>query len=382
MDRTSPTVLLVANLNARYERGIFHGLVTYVRQQIRWRVACKRDTHAAEIRDLNPSGIVTFSADPWILDFAHTARIPLVVVCNARTTPDVSTVFVDEGLVGEMAANYLAGLGLKHFACVGHGPWAFVPQRMDGFTRAVAGLGLGPVQQLVGSLYDGRRRPRFKRELVAMLQKLPRPCGVLAANDALGVEIVAACRYIGLHVPDDIAVLGVDDDDVACELSEVPLSSIAQPLVAIGYESARLLHQHLENPHREPTNLTLPPLRVVPRASTDLIALDDADVVSALRLINHHFAEPLNVAWIVSQLPVARRSLERKFKRLVGRTILDQIHHVRFEKARELLAESDLALDVVAKRCGFVNARWMADSFRRELAITPTGFRRRYRSES
>jgi LacI family transcriptional regulator len=357
-------------------------VVTYVRQHIRWRVACKRQTHAAEIRDLNPSGIVSFSADNWILEFARAARIPLVLVCNARTTPNVSTVFVDERLVGQMAANYLTGLGLRHFACVGHGPWAFVPQRMNGFAEAVEARGLGPVHQLVGSLYDGRRRPRFKRELVAMLQKLPRPCGVLAANDALGVEIVAACRNIGLRVPDDIAVLGVDDDDVACELSEVPLSSIAQPLVAIGYESTRLLHQHLDDPHTKPTNITLPPMRVVPRASTDLIALDDADVVSALRLINHHFTEPLNVAWIVEQLPVARRSLERRFKRLVGRTILEQIHHVRLEKAKELLAESDLSLEVVAKRSGFVNARWMADSFRRDIKITPNRFRRRLRSES
>jgi transcriptional regulator GlxA family with amidase domain len=106
------------------------------------------------------------------------------------------------------------------------------------------------------------------------------------------------------------------------------------------------------------------------------------DVVAALRLINDHFAEPISVSWIVEQLPVTQRTLHNKFRRLLGRSILQQLHHKRLQKAKELLSESDLGFAVVAKRSGFANPRWMADSFRREVGITPQRFRRQFRTES
>lgn len=376
-----PLILTTAAFPTAFNREIFQGMVAYARQHTPWRLVCRVDVSVAEQQELKPAGLLATGAHMRNHRCAHAAGIPVVMI--HRTLPDrrASLVSIDEAAIGAMAADYFISMGLKHMAYVGRGPWAFVRARRDGFVKAGEVRGRGPVHELLEDAAHGEH-PGFERQLRAMLRGLPRPCGVLAANDEMGVRVVQTCRDIRLRVPEEIAVLGVDNDHLACELSDVPLSSIAQPLVAIGYEAARLLHQHLEGKRPYPAQLLLPPLRVVARASSDLIALDDEDVVAALRLINAHFAEPINVSWIVRQLPVTQRTLYNKFQRLVGRTVLQQIHHVRFQKAKELLSESDLSLAVVAQRSGFANPTWMADSFRRELGTTPNRFRRQFRTES
>lgn len=379
MQVVHPRILLTTRYESRFFREIFHGIVAYAHQHTHWQMVCQIDATAAQLRDIAPAGIFTTGAEPGAHKWARAANIPLVMLSPAVQDPRASLVSVDEEAVGAMAVDHFASLGVKHLAYVGHGDWPFVHYRLAGFLNAAAGRGYGPVSQLVGLLYNPRRRPRFERDLRAMLGTLPRPCGLFAAGDTVGVIIVQTCREMGLRVPDDIAVLGVDNDELACELSEVPLSSIVQPLGAIGYEAAHLMHQQIQSNTNQPARVALPPVRVVGRASTDLIAIEDEDVAAALRLIKNHFAEPINVAWVVDHLPVARRSLYRRFMKLVGRTVLQQIRHVRFQRAKELLAESDLSLDMVAKRSGFANALWMADSFRRELRTTPSRFRRGFR---
>lgn len=374
-----PRVLLLSNLGARFEREVAMGIATYAREHTNWRLYSEREPDWEQERQNPPAGIISFAANPQIEEFALQHKITFVKIADPVPRPGICAVAVDERAVGTLAAEYFLSLGLKHFACVGHGNWPFLAERLGHFARAIEERGVGPVHQFVGRMYDPRERPHFERMVEALLLKLPRPCGLLAANDALGVEIIEICQNIGVRVPDDIAIVGVDDDELTCELGKIPLSSVVQPFMRIGYEAGRILDEHIKDATLPPEQLLLPPLKVHPRASSDLIALSDPDVVAALRLINFHLAEPINVAWIVSQLPVARRSLERKFRKLVGRTILEQIHRARLQRAKDLLAESDLSLDMVAQRSGFVNARWLSDCFRKELNTTPTRFRREFR---
>lgn len=378
MQSTRPRVLLITPLKWHLERAVFHGAVDYAHQLTNWRLTCRTECNPAEQGKMGLSGVLSMTPDRRAFDLARHAGIPLVLVGCVSDDAQVSAVSVDERAIGAMAAEYLAGLGLKHYAYVGVGTWTYGQNRCEGFAGVVEAMGFAPVERFVEFKYNALRRARFERELAAMLLKLPLPCGVLTLNDAIGAVVVEISQRVGLRVPDDIAVVGVDDDRLICEMSEVPLSSVAQPLVAIGYEGARLLHRHIEQPGTPATTVLLPPQRMVPRASSDLLALDDPDVVAALRLINEHISEPINVAWLMSRLPVARRSLERRFRRVVGRSILDQIHHARLERVKELLTHSDLGLELVAMRSGFTSTRWMADSFRREVGMTPG----RYRAQS
>jgi LacI family transcriptional regulator len=356
--------------------------VAYAHQRTDWQLICQIDVSAADWRKIQPAGVLAIGWDPRTHALARRADVPLVRDDPAVHNPHASRVDVDERAIGEMAVDHFAGLGLKHLAYVGHGNWSWVRTRWKAFAAAARARGFGPVARYTGFLEVPRLRPQFEEGLKAMLLGLPRPCGLLAVDDHPAVMIVRTCRSIGLRVPEDIAVLGVDNDPLICELSEVPLSSIVRPRFSVGYEMARALQEHMQDRTKPPTVLLLPPQRVVARASTDLIAIDDEDVVAALRLIKAHFAEPINVDWIVRQLPVARRSLDRRFIKLVGRTILQQIHHLRFQKAKELLAESDLNVELVARYSGFANPSWLTQSFRRELDTTPMRFRRQFRTES
>ena len=330
-----------------------------------------------------PEGILLLASDARVVAPVMKAGVPVVmvghIVAGASGLSDIS---VDEDALGAMAAEHLASLGLRHFAFVAHGDWPFIQPRRNGFVKAVEAMGHGLVRELQGYLFEAALRPAFDADLRRMLCELPRPCGLLAANDELGVLVVETCLSLGLRVPEDVSVLGVDDDEMACELSEVPLSSVKQPLLAMGYEAARMLHRQMESPGSPAGSLQLLPSGVAVRASSDLFAQDDPDVAAALRLIKDHAAEPINVAWLVRHLPVSRRSLECKFKAAVGRTLLGQIHHVRFQRAKELLVDSDLSLEQVARRSGFTNGQWMSESFRRELDITPSRYRRQFRNES
>ncbi len=375
-----PRILVSLQTEIAYGRGVSRGVIAYARQQTNWRLSRSLHPSADEVFSTESKGLICQDINPADYLQLQQAGIPVVLVGRANANPNIDAVVVDEDAVGAIAADHFIELGLRNFAYVASGNWLFVHLRLAGLNAALAARALGPASSFIESLYDEHMRLRFETMLEQWLPRLPRPCAVLAANDAVGIEVVAAARRAGLRVPDDLTVVGVDDDDLFCEMSDVPLSSVAQPTFAIGFEAARVLQERIEKPDRPRAVVELAPIRVVTRASSDLVALDDEDVAMAVRLIRDHAAEPITVEWIVKQIPVARRSLERRFRNTIGRSMLEQVHRVRFERARQLLAETDLGLKAVAKQSGFGNARWLAKSFQKQLRQSPSDFRKRYRT--
>jgi LacI family transcriptional regulator, galactose operon repressor len=372
-------VLLALPFYTRFGRDVARGVIAYARQHTTWRLWHMRELDLGEALSARTSGIICPSLTREQHDQVTQKGLPVVLVGDTTPYPGQPGVGVDEAAAGAMAARHLMELGLREFAYVGSGEWPWVRRRLRGFDAALEARGLGPAESFIGSLYEPRKRLRFEMALERWLRKLPTPCGVLAGNDATGVVVIAAARRVGIRVPDELAVIGVDDDELACELSDVPLSSVAQPLTAIGQEAARLLQQTLENPEKAPAHVELPPLRVVTRASSDMVAIENQDVAQTLRLIRDHAAEPISVDWLIERLPVARRSLERRFRQVVGRSLLEQIRHVRLQKAQQFLAETDLSLKQVAQQSGFGDPHWLATSFRQHLRTTPSEYRRRFR---
>lgn len=372
-------ILLSMQFYNRFGRDVARGVLAYARRNTNWRLWHMRELDLAEVQSTRTAGVIAQSLTEQQYEWVLEHRLPLIVVGHDAAHPLLSGVSVDEGAVGQMAAAHLIDSGFQHFAFVGSGDWAWVHVRRGGFDEALAEKRLAPAKAFIGSLYEPQQRLRFEGSLEKWLRKLPRPCGVFAGNDATGVVVIAAARRLGLRVPNDLAVIGVDDDELACELSEVPLSSIAQPLVAIGREAGRLLHLTMRKPPRPRVSLRLPPVGVVARASSDLVALEDQDIAQALQVIRDHATEPINVAWVIDRLPVARRSLERRFRQVVGRSLLEQIQHVRFQKVRQLLAETNLNLKQVAAQTGFNNAHWLATCFHQHVGTTPSAYRNQFR---
>jgi LacI family transcriptional regulator len=222
-----------------------------------------------------------------------------------------------------------------------------------------------------GRLYAPRRWDLLQAGLKQWLAGLPKPVGIMACNDSRGRHLLEACRQLGLRVPDDVAVIGVDNDDLMCELAIPPLSSVAQDAEGVGYQAAGLLDQLMRGRRRRPTHLVVPPTCLVERESTDLVATDDPLVSGALRFIREHATEGIGVADVVRHLDVSRSTVEKRLKRHLGRTAHDEIQRVRLEAARRLLATTDLPLHVVAQRAGYSTVQYMCAVFKRELGHPP-----------
>jgi len=278
-----------------------------------------------------------------------------------------------------MAAEHFLERGLRHFGFVGHLEQLVSNEREAAFRSAIeaAGFTLAAYHDRKSRAFDpvGRRWP-LDRGVQRWLRDLPKPVGILAQTDLFGVQLAEACRQARLRVPEDVAILGVDNDDLYCELSRPALSSIVLPTQRIGYEAAALLERLLAG-HKPPAEpLLLRPLGVATRRSTETLAIDDADVVAAVRLIRENAHLPLRAADVLKQTPVGRRTLQRRFRRWLGRGLSAEIRRVHVERAKRLLSETELPIKIVAEQSGFTDFRHMAVVFRQELGLSPTAFRR------
>lgn len=200
---------------------------------------------------------------------------------------------------------------------------------------------------------------------------------VLADHDVAAHGLADMCQLLGLRVPDDVAILGVDDDELECQLAFPSLSSVAIPAERIGFEAASMLDRMLSGERVPADVLFLPPIRVVTRQSTSMFAVDEPVVTAALHYIRNHLEQPLRVGRIAAALVVRRRVLEQKFRALLRRSVLDEIHRARVDRVKDLLSGSDLPMSEVAVQAGFSSPQRMATVFRKIAGLTPGDYRRR-----
>jgi LacI family transcriptional regulator len=212
--------------------------------------------------------------------------------------------------------------------------------------------------------------------LGAWLESLPRPVGIVAAYDVRGVQVLEVCRERGLAVPEDVAVVGIDDDDVLCEIATPALTSVAHNLARIGFEACRLLDERMSGAGRGDDVIVVPPLGVSIRQSSDTLAIADIDIRRALRQIRTRACDALAPDDVAAATSVSRRVLDKKFQKHLGRTIHDEIMRTRLAEARRLLVETDHKLLVVAVRSGFAHAAQLCNLFKAAHGMSPTQYRK------
>jgi LacI family transcriptional regulator len=208
---------------------------------------------------------------------------------------------------------------------------------------------------------------------------LPRPVGILAGCDGWGNILSTCARSLGLRVPEDVAIVGVDDEWTTCEITDPPLSSVAIPWELIGRTAAQLAGDAVAGRTTAHRPTMVQPLGVTARRSSDVLAVADPDVAAALATILAHAGRPLTVSQILRAIPTTQRHLEQQFKKVVGRKMIDEIRRVHVEHAKRLLSGTDLPMPMVARKSGFSSSSKLGIAFRRETETTPTEFRRRYR---
>jgi LacI family transcriptional regulator len=210
--------------------------------------------------------------------------------------------------------------------------------------------------------------------------QLPKPMGIMGCNDRAALTVLDACRPLGLRVPDDIAVLGVDDDDLVQALAYPPLSTVNTARDRVGFEAAAMLERLMSNTEpNAPRVVLVAPKGVVARRSTDATAIADMDVAEAARFIHAHAGRAISVEDVARAATVSRRQLERRFRAAMGHSLLAEITRCRVDRARQLLVDTELTLDQISRAAGFASASYFSVVFKREAGMTPQKYRDAYR---
>lgn len=366
-----------------YYRDILRGIVGFAENQPHWRFVTLGENVDRTTRETlkHVDGVIAgIHTREWCRVLQRT-RVPFVNIdCRVPGLP-VPRVGVDNRLIGQIAARHFEERGLRSFAFIGHKHSLYSIEREAAFREAVTAANhrLAVYHTQNEHVFDdtGTAGLMNNRGVQRWLLSLSLPTGVLTPNDLWGMELAEVCRKVGLRVPEDIAVLGVDDDDLYCAMSRPPLSSIIVPSQAIGLRAAMLLKGLMDR--RKPClkrDVLLPPGSIVVRRSTDLVAIDDPDVIAAIRFIRENSHRPLRVADVLREVPVSRRWLERRVTAAIGVTLGTEIRRAHLDRARKLLAETSLSITQVAEGSGFSDLRHLEVTFHREFGRTPTQFRR------
>jgi LacI family transcriptional regulator len=341
-----------------------------------------------EVDERHARGVLKH-VDAAIVDIHSRRQCDLLLQMRVRTVnisdlvPDlpIPRVSVDNGAIARMAAGHFRERGLRSFGYVGQRHYLFSREResvLRSWLKA-AGHKLA-VYNIEGSEYDLAPLSciRFPDSgLGRWLSSLPRPAGLLTPCDLWAVEIMQVCREVKLRVPEDIAVLGVDDDDLCCAVARPPLSSIILPTAAIARHAAALVEQLIEGKKRRWTqDVLFPPPGIAVRRSTDVLAFDEPDVVAAIRFIRENCHRPIRVADVLKEVPVSRRWLERHILQALGMTLGAEIRRARLERAKRLLTQTDLSIGEIAAQSGFSDLRHLEVTFKQALGDTPMQFRR------
>jgi LacI family transcriptional regulator len=380
-------VAVLIESSRAYGRGLLLGVAKYVHERSHWQVY----SHERELQSTLPRWFERWEGDGVIarIEGAEMAkavrklRVPVVDLRRIGTGADLPALHTDEHAVVRLVLDHFLERGFRHFAFWGFGGADYSERRQAILKEKLAEhktplhvYSPTPRSRKGWTIEYEQLEPELEQNGVRWLQKLPKPIAVMACNDIAGQQVLEVCRLAGLHVPDQVAVIGVDNDEVLCQLADPPLTSIAPDTVRIGYEAATLLDDMMAGKRPHHMDRYFEPLGIAPRRSTDTLVIPHAGAAQALSFLRRHFRDPITLKDLDSELPLSLRSIQDAFKKYVGRSLHQELDRLRTTFATDLLRESGVKLQTVAVQCGFANPRHFRRTFLRETGQTPQQYRR------
>ena len=383
-------VALLIESSRSYGRTVLQAITAYSRVHGPWSLYYEQRQTAEKppswLRTWRGDGIISRVDDLALARAIARTGLPAVDL-RGRVCSTMPVVKNDDRRIAEMVADHLLDRGFVHLAYCGYTGLAYSERRCEHFRACLARHGLPcPVYQSVPPRPRAGQREvevaglRRDPKLIRWLRSLPKPVGIMASNDVRGQQVLNTCRELDIAVPEQVALVGVDNDDVLCDLADPPMSSVDLDTRRIGFEAAALLERMMAGDAPPNQHILVPPLGVIARQSSDVLAIADPDVAAAVRHIRLYAVDGLDVNDVAAKSSVSRRTLERRFARLLGRTLKAEILRVRLDRVKQLLIETDWPLSRVADRAGFLFPEYMNVAFKRELGVTPGEFRRQHAS--
>jgi len=385
MSQVFKVALLIETSN-RYGRDLLYGVRDWVQKSsekwsIRFTEQARRAPLPGWLADWEGDGIIARVDSGQAASALRRSKIPVVDVSAERPSSEFPRVSIDNAVVTRMAVEHLKGRGLRNFAFIGDRRFVWSRQREEEFRRLmIEGAQPCRIYKESAASSDRQGSDSELRGMARWLKNLPRPAGVFACYDNRALQVLEACQLCGLDVPNEIAVIGVDDDEVLCHLCNPPLTSVLPNARLTGFEAAAQLSRLMHGERFASLTHYIEPIRVVERQSTDASAVADPKIAAALRYIDEHACEGIDVSDVLRAVPVSRTLFDRRFKTLLGHSPHHHIVSKRIERAKNLLIDSDLSIAVIAELAGFLNASYLSTAFRRETTLTPYSYREKMRT--
>ncbi len=372
--------VLVETSNA-YGREIQFGIADYVRARDNWSMFVEQH----ELGALPPPWLLRQKWDgiisrPTTFDLARAFRrmkAPVVDLNDLNQDLGFPRLQSDNHAIGRLAADHLLERGFRNYAYCGFSAEAWAGERRDGFLDRLAN------RRFDVSIYETFWRRRHvltwmaeQDRLARWLKKLPQPAGIFACNDVRGRQVLEACRRLGISVPERVAVVGVDNDELLCRMSDPPLSSVLPDAHRLGFMAAALLDRLMSEHKPKLSVKRIAPRTVVTRRSTETLAVEDPDISAALRFIREKACEGICVADVLKTVPLSRSLFERRFQQCAGRSPHGEIRSVQLRRAAQLLEETDLPLKKISQLCGLSRMEYLSYLFKQAFGQSPGVYRK------
>jgi len=335
------------------------------------------------LNELRPSGLIT----EWLPEKTEQLlelklNVPTIIVATDQTYSKTLSADVDDWAVGREAAESFSFTGFKSLACLGNGT-PYSDQRIEGFHEIISKNNIPFSVHIETGFEDTRYSESFHHPSEAMeswLHKLPKPVGIFAVHDPLGRFLCSACTQLGLEIPTEVSVIGANNDPLVCGLTYPMLSSVSIPWDSLGEQVAAAMQKMIAGEKvsvKEP--LLIQPSGVILRHSANHLAIEDPLLRRAMSFISERMQDPISIGILCSELNIPRRTLERKFKEHFKSTPWEMLCQLRVKRAKQLLAETNHSISMVAELCGYNDAERMAVVFKRLTGNAPSFFRKTLR---
>jgi LacI family transcriptional regulator len=381
-----PRVALLVESSRGYGRGILWGIAKFVREHDPWSIFFQDlnlcDDTPGWLKHWRGEGIISRLENRDVVSVIRRLKLPAVYLRHVSPAAGGPSILADNPAISQLCFEHLKERGFRDFAFCGFNGADYSDERRDAFAASVTAAGWqchvysegrgaakGDTAQYEGlGLKDGG-------SVANWIKKLPKPIGLMACNDMRGQQVLDACRATGLASPEDIAVIGVDNDDVLCNLSEPPLSSVVPNAERVGYEAAALLSRMMAGFKPDPVETFVEPSGIVTRRSTDVLAIEDRQIAAAARFIREHACQSIDVSDVLRAVPMSRSTLDRRFMKILGRSPKDEILRIRLNRVKQLLAETDFPLALIAEKVGLDHVEHLSRIFKTRLKMTPSEFK-------
>jgi LacI family transcriptional regulator, galactose operon repressor len=382
-----PKILLMIESSREYGRQLLRGISNYATLYGPWNfitsepfyygVSGTKKSILRRIEREDLDGIIMRESNE-VEQIAQMCVPAVICTYTQKQFPGIISLVGDCEGAGKLAAKHLLELGLKYFAFCGLDNMYWSNERGTSFQKHILEAGF-KVQFYRQPLLKQKRLWKFEQDImIKWLNQLPKPIGLMTCTDDRSQDVIEACKAAGIRVPDEIAIIGVDNDEFLCGLSNPPLTSVALNATVAGYKAAEMLHRLIKGKKNTDTIITAEATHVAVRQSTNILAIDDTEAINAINFIRQNARRAIQVCDVVNSGSLSKRALQQRFKKFLGRTIYGEINRVRLDYISQLLLKSHKTISEIALELEFLSDEHIARYFKKGMGLTPHEFRRRF----